>query len=327
LDDLDIQGCANNHGIQIMNNFNPHVVFNVNHLQRDAFGANEHRLSFTWVQDRMLYIRGEQTLKQLEAKEHLFTLLPEFQDALQKQGIPSTPQSFCLNDELFQRDENIIREKKIVFIGSSYGSKIGDRMPQEMMSELVASFSKGELTSQDIRDKITNRYKTNDTTIAIEAVEFIVRDLSVIWLCSIHKECPNYSIEIYGKGWDIYEEVKPFYKGVVEYGKDLADIYNSATYAFAPHSLYILQQRTLESSACGSIPIVYDIRGITQETHYDEAVEYFKTQQDLIDILNQKEIPKKDFTRLLKENSYSTFVKKMVDIIKDEVKKCQINTI
>jgi glycosyltransferase involved in cell wall biosynthesis len=129
----------------------------------------------------------------------------------------------------------------------------------------------------------------------------------------------EYSIEVYGKGWERYEEVVPFYKGVVKYGKDLADIYNSATYALAPHSIYMLQQRTLEASACGCIPILYDIRDFVEETHYDEALEYFKTEKDLATILSQ-EAKKKEFSRLLEENSYKTFVKKMVALIqKDKV--------
>jgi hypothetical protein len=312
----DLEGCGQLHDLEAFYNFNPHVVFMINHLNREIYGSqNENLIKFTWYQDRVNSLYNTDFLS-LEPKEHIYALLPEFAEDLNKKNIPNQLQSFCLNESLFKQDKTIKREKKIVFIGSSYSSKIGDRLPPEMMEELVQNFLSGELSKKSVRDTITSKYLLSDDTIATEAVEFIVRDLSVIWLCSLESD---YTIEVYGKGWECYEEVVPFYKGVVEYGKELADIYNSATYALAPHSIYILQQRTLESSACGCIPIVYDIRDFVPKPHYNEAIEYFKTQDDLANILKQ-EPKKKEFSSLLEENSYKTFVKRMVELIKKDYK-------
>jgi len=156
----------------------------------------------------------------------------------------------------------------------------------------------------------------NEAYLLNALLQFVVRDTSVLWLCSHASE---YEIEIYGHGWDVYESVRPFYKGALNYGDDIAEVYNGATYCFAPHQAYALQQRVLESAACGCIPIVYDCFDNKDDREYEEALEYFKTPQDLKDILFNDDIVSKDFTKLLDENSYEHFVDEIINKTKKEL--------
>jgi hypothetical protein len=50
---------------------------------------------------------------------------------------------------------------------------------------------------------------------------------------------------------------------------------------------------------------------------YEEALVYFKKFDELEKVLSDKNPPKKDFTKLLSENSYKGFVDKILKIIKE----------
>ena len=187
----------------------------------------------------------------------------------------------------------------------------------ELINYLSQAFQDGiTFTPQKVAE-IAKAFSITQTELTTSIIPYVVRDVSVIMLCNMETE---YSIEIYGKGWDIYESVKPYYKGKLSYGAEIAKIYSSATYAFSPHTEYILQQRVFEATACGAIPILYDCREFTDEESYEEALLYFKTPQDLQEILSAPEPPKRDFTQLLSENSYERFVEKILAIIETETK-------
>jgi len=292
--------------------FNPHVTININFLRNQYISDDV--FNFVWIQDPVLYLTDESEVL-IRKKDFIFSLINTFDELLERKNIPFKRQGFCINEAIYKLDNSIKREKKIVFIGSSYLSFIPDDNEQvnQAVKYMITLFHKGvDFTNEKIA-QIADTFKLDKNYLSTRIIPFIVRDISLIDLCQIKSK---YKIEIYGSGWEKYEILQPYYKGMLNYGEDIAKVYNSATFAFAPHQSYILQQRTLESTACGAIPIVYDCRKLSNESAYSEAVIYFKTFQDLEKILHKKP-PKKDFKRLLRENSYQGFVDKILKVVEE----------
>ena len=288
---------------------NPHVTININNMFNNFL--SEDVFNFVWFQDPMPYLLDE-TEVEIRKRDFVFSLLPMFDTMLERKKIPYQRQGFCINEQVYKRNPNIKRERKIVFIGSSYLKFVANSKEALAATEEVTKvFLEGKAFTQDIIEDISKRYHMSKDFVESRFIPYVVRDIGLMQLCNLDID---YEIEIYGWGWDVYKELKPYYKGVLEYGNEIAEVYNSATFAFAPHQQYTLQQRTFEASACGAIPIVYDCRDISDEPSYDEALCYYKTTQDLENIL-KSDIPKKDFTKLLEHNTYSSFVKRIIEII------------
>ncbi|MEN4045783.1 glycosyltransferase [Sulfurimonas sp. NWX367] len=291
--------------------FNPHVTINLNAM--NTWQIADDVFNFVWFQDPMPFLMdGKQV--QIRKKDFVFSLLPIFDEMLKRKGIPFERQGFCINEKIYKNNPEIKREKKIVFIGSSYLKSIPYKENIKLaVKELEKIFLEGDSFTDELTALISEKYELNVNFVSTRLIPYIVRDIGLLKLCKINSD---YKIEIYGHGWDVYEELKPYYKGSLKYGKEIANVYNSATFAFAPHQQYTLQQRTFEASACGAIPIVYDCREISDEDSYEEALCYYKTTQDLEKILTA-DIPEKDFSRLLQSHTYKSFAKKILKIIED----------
>lgn len=294
--------------------FKPHASISINHFNNGYL--NDDAFNFVWFQDPMpiFYMNGEIYQRK---RDFVYSLLEEFDEPMIKKGVIPTRQSFCVNTRDFKIHENIERKKKIVFVGSSYGNGIlQSENVMEAIEYITLAFNNGENLNSTFMEAVAKKFTLNEAYLLNSLLQFVVRDTSVLWLCS---HASNYEIEIYGHGWDVYESVRPFYKGALNYGDDIAEVYNGATYCFAPHQAYALQQRVLESAACGCIPIVYDCFDKKEDREYEEALEYFKTPEDLKHILFNDDIPNKDFTKLLSENSYEYFVDEIINTIKKEL--------
>lgn len=294
--------------------YNPHVQIGINHLNNMCM--NDSVVNIIWIQDPITMFFNDNEVY-LRKRDFFFSLLSEFDILLDKKGISYARQKFCVNKNEYKLDDTVIREKKIVFIGSSYANHVGhDEKSSKTIQYLSQAFQDGVVFSDEKVEEISKLFSIDKTELATYIIPYIIRDMSVILLCGIESD---YEIEIYGMGWEIYDSVRPYFKGKLAYGTDISKIYNSATFALAPHQNYILQQRVLEASACGAIPIVYDCRGLNDEDPYEEAFVYFRTLDDLKNILQSSNAPKKDFTRLHEENSYENFVNKVLRIVDKEI--------
>jgi len=305
------------HGTEELHNaknvflFNPHVTINLNAMNTRLIADDV--FNFVWFQDPMPFLR-DKTKVQIRKRDFVFSLIPLFDKMLQEKGIPFERQGFCINDYAYRANPAIKREKKIVFIGSSYLKTIPyTPETKEAFKELKEIFLAGKTFTDEIIEQTALQYKFSADFVRSRFIPYIVRDIGLLELSKIKSD---YEIEIYGWGWEAYAELKPYYKGVLKYGQEIADIYSSATFAFSPHQLYTLQQRTFEATACGAIPIVYDCRNISKEDTYEDALYYYKTSSDLEKILNA-DIEQKNFTRLLNEHTYKSFVEKILNIIEE----------
>lgn len=305
------QGTEDQSNIKNIFLYNPHVIINLNAM--NGWFLHDDIFNFVWFQDPMPFLLDKRKVT-IRKRDYVFSLLPLFDKMLQAKGIPFERQGFCVNDQVYKLNPAIQREKKVVFIGSSYLKTIPCTLEiQKATKELEKIFLSGNVITDEISEQIALQYRLDINFVQSRLVPYIVRDIGLLELCKIKSD---YEIEIYGRGWEVYEELKPYYKGVLEYGQEIADVYNSATFAFAPHQLYTLQQRTFEASACGAIPIVYDCRDISKEESYEEELYYYKTSDELEKILN-KTLENKNFDRLLKNHTYSSFVEKIIEIVKE----------
>ncbi len=303
-------GIEDHQCIKNLSLFNPHVCVSINHLNNEHL--NQEVYNMIWFQDPMdiLYNKSE---IQLRERDYIFSLVPMIDERLEAKNVPFERQGFCVNQTIYHQNTSITREKKIVFIGSSYaGTLKNTENEKEAVKKLQAMFVKGETFTQETISALSNDYALDAGHVESRLIPYVARDFSLLELCKMQTK---YRIEIYGWGWDKYEQLKPFYKGILAYGQEIADVYSSATYAFAPHQQYTLQQRTFEASACGTIPIVYDCRDISQEESYEDALCYFKSLKDLENILTA-DVREKNFNRLLQNNTYESFVKKILSKIK-----------
>lgn len=312
----DLESCDSLNQKKNVLKFNPHIIFNINHIYNEYL--NDNVFNFIWFQDLMPILENNEKIT-LRQRDVVFSLISVFDSYLENKGIEYKRQSFCFNKKSFKILNEVKREKKIVFIGSSYYKTIERfNIPDSFLNHLKKLFLKGILFDDDLLNRISTKYSFNEQSKKIlkeKVIPFIIRDSSVRLLCSLDTK---YDIEIYGFGWDIYDDVKKYFKGNLSYGEELVKVYNSSTYAFCPHSEYLLQQRVFEAAACGAIPVLYDIRKLKPEGNYDESFEYFKDEKSLKRILI-KNPKKKDFFRLLSENRYELFINKMINIVKNDI--------
>lgn len=239
---------------------------------------------------------------------------------MDKKNISYKRQNFCINKKEFCINKKIKRTKKIVFIGSSYIKMMPDNFfGSGLHRHLMKMFTEGVPFSKNILNELAILYKVDYSFLESRIYAFIVRDMSVLALCEMASKI-DFEVEIYGYDWDYYEHIKPFYKGSLSYGKELRDIYSSATYTLAPHAIYIIQNRVLEAIACGCTPIVYDCRDFDKPPFYEDSLEIFRSKQDLFEILTRKKQRKYKTKKIIKDCSYKQMVKNILKTVKKSLK-------
>lgn len=324
--DLNI-GMTDPASLKAIFEFNPHVTININHMNNRIL--NNEVFNFVWFQDSLPIVTNEEPLN-LRERDYLFALIPGIQNELKnvKEAHFCEIQDFCINTSIYKQYTNVKREKKIVFIGGSYlenympyvsscggtaKDTIDDKATNELIAEVTDIYVNDGVFSSEQHERLSEKYNKSIELIHNYVIPLVVRDITLLKLCKMNID---YDIEIYGWGWEKYEELKPYYKGVLEYGEEISKVYNSATYAIVSHPYYIIQQRTLESAASGCIPLVYDCRYRydVNPPYYENGIDFFTNLNDLEKILNKT--PKdKNLQPLVENHSYSAFIQKILKII------------
>lgn len=294
--------------------FNPNVVININHFNNSFL--HDDVFNFVWFQDFMPVLQNTQPIA-LRKRDTVYSLLPEIDVLLERKGIPFSRQSFCVNKAIFKTDETLTREQKIIFIGSSYAPRLdAQHHNTKIVKDAIDVLDQGKEFTADIIQKWAKKYNLSPEYIQNHVIAYVVRDITVLWLHKIHQQT-GLPVEIYGWGWEQYDVLKPYCKGSLPYDQ-VAAIYNSAAYTLVPHSMYVLQQRTLEAAACGCQPIVYDCRYNDTPPFYENALAYFRTVKDIIKII--KHGSSNDLTALVDDNSYEHFAKRIVQSVEEQLK-------
>lgn len=314
---LDIfYGCEDNGCLKNIAEFNPHATIHINHLS--DLPLNDDVFHFVWVQD-LFGIESFKKQKKLREKDFVFHLTYGHSYYLGELGINSMYQPFCIDNNIYKKRE-IPKEKKIVFIGSSYKNaydNVKHEKKEYICEQVFLKYLKEGFIDNDKKGKLIIQYNISDLDFG-HIINYIERDLSLKYISELDLE---YELEIYGIGWDEYPEMKMNYKGILSYGEDISKIYNSATYGLVIGG-YIMQQRTLESSASGTIPLVFDSsknRDKDENIKLYESVQLFKRLDDLPSLLGNKLTF--DLEYIVNENSYEKFANRMNTIIKDSIVK------
>lgn len=297
--------------------FNPHITININHLNNEFL--NDGVFNFVWFQDPMEILLSSAKIE-LRKRDFIYSLFSTLDLFMDNKNIPYKRQNFCINKTEFFIDKNIKRRKKIVFVGSSYNKMMPDNFfGSGLHKHLMKMFTEGVQFSKNILNELAILYKVDYSFLESRIYPFIVRDMSVLALCEMASEI-DFEVEIYGYDWDHYEHIKPFYKGPLAYGRELRDVYNSATYALASHATYVVQNRVLEAIGCGCTPIVYDCRKFDKPPFYEDALEIFLTKQDLFKILTRKKSRKYKTKEIIKSCSYKYMIKGICKTVRKNLK-------
>ncbi|MBF0446066.1 MAG: hypothetical protein HQL68_10800 [Magnetococcales bacterium] len=219
-------------------------------------------------------------------------------------------QGFCYNEDIFN-NKHESRGKKVIIIASSYIGSIHDT-PQikKLVAELIAHFESGEAMTDEILDRFSKSSGFNKETIFYDFWHFVVREISVQWLCEL---ADNIEVEVYGRYWEKNSVVKPFFKGEIPHGPKVAKLYNSALYTLVPHPFDLGSQRLAEASSCGSIPIVYDCRQPSQNIPWENSCLWYRTKEDLRSCISK--LPTKPVEQICEGKSYSSFARRILDEI------------
>jgi hypothetical protein len=304
-----------------MYTFKPHITVNINHFVNEVL--HDDVFNFVWFQDPMPSIMDDSHID-IRKRDHIFHLSSMLNRALEAKNIKSTYQPFCLDENIYIERKEIKRERKIVFIGSSYKDRLTKLKKGKnfkvLYNDILTRFKeKGCLTNLSI-DQSDIKYfmdKYNKPKLFIDEIyAYIGRDYCVEYLCQLKTD---YEIEIYGFGWEKNKIVSPYYKGVLSHGEEISRKYNEAEYGFCPGG-YVLMQRTLECAFSGAIPLVSEVRA-DKDDIYDPKIEdslQFFTINTLEQIL-KKETQERDFSLIKSQYSYKHFIKEIEQIIDNEI--------
>jgi hypothetical protein len=261
--------------------FNPHVTFHVNHLN-NVF-LHDDVINIIWWQDLMPQIKNHQLLN-WRKNDFNFSISPIFDPHLEQCGAETVErQHFVIDEDIFYSDDEQLRQQKIIFVGSSYLPvvNLASDQQQQVIAELVEILNRGGCFDEQTVASIAARSPFSYEFVFWRLLHYVIRDYSVKWLC----QNSTLPVEIYGRYWDQDPLVAPFYRGELQHGVEVADAYRSAAYAIVSHPFEINSQRLVEVAACGCIPVVYDCRDIAEKPHWDDFCLFFKTAEDLKNII------------------------------------------
>lgn len=269
--------------------FDPHACFYVNSLNNSFM--HDDVVNVIWWQDLMPQLKAGQPLN-WRARDFSFSISPLFDRYLARVSAPKVERlHFVIDDEVFNLANGGTRTDKIVFVGSSYLPVVNleNQQHRQAVSELAALMASGARFDETTVNQVAESTALDYEFVFWKLLHYVIRDHAVQWLCSD----PSLPVEVYGRYWDQDSAVAPFYRGELTHGQAVADVYRGARYALVCHPFEINSQRLAEVAACGCIPVVYDCRDVAEPPHWDEYCLFFKTAEDLHNILAQRLQPAK----------------------------------
>jgi len=289
--------------------FNPHVVVYINSLRNTFY--HDDVINIIWWQDPMPEIKNQQLLSWRE-NDFNFSISPVFDQYLKQCGAEKVErQHFVIDEDVFYSDDNRQRQQKIIFVGTSYLSNVAvaDDQQQQAIAQLVEILNRGGCFDQQTVTRIAERSSLTYEFVFWKLLHYVIRDYSIQWLCQ-HSTLP---VEIYGRYWDQEPLVAPFFRGELVHGVEVADAYRSATYAIVSHPFEINSQRLAEVAACGCIPVVYDCRDVAEKPHWDDYCLFFKTEDDLKNIIDNRLRPAKSPILLAQHFTYDAAIDHFIE--------------
>ncbi|MBF0443984.1 MAG: hypothetical protein HQL68_00205 [Magnetococcales bacterium] len=291
--------------IKKQSEFAPHLIVHINHINNEYLHPDTFLVS--WWQDLMPEITEG---NKIEWRKHdiVYSIDEKIDHFLHQSGAKNIlRQGFCYDEEIFN-NQNIKRKNKVVIIASSYRDFIKDTpQAKKLVAELITHFTAGKSMTDEYLNQLAQTSGFTKDQILFRYWSYIVRDISVEWLCEL---ADKIEVEVYGRYWDKNAIVYPFYKGELPHGPAVADIYNSAKYTLSPHPFDLGSQRLAEASACGVIPIVYDCREPTQIINWQNSCLWYRNKEEMLACISQ--LPLDPVDKICASKSYTNFAKKIL---------------
>jgi len=267
--------------------FAPDAVVNINNINNLIL--HNHVVNVIWWQDPMESIVSGKKIQPRQRDIHI----AESQAIilfLQRCGIAEPLlQRFCVDDAVFYAPPTHRRERKIVFVGSSYQHCLADLSePQRRLLEVLKeSFIRGELLDTERLEALATKMGVEISDMHRYPLSHVLRDVCVRALCE-QDEMP---FELYGYYWDYDPIFQNYYKGPLAHGSDVAAVYAGASHTLVCLPGEIHSQRLVEAAACGSIPVVYDVRHIGNTPHWEDHCHFFLNKTQLFACLRRPNPP------------------------------------
>lgn len=289
--------------------FAPHACFQVNTLN-NAF-IHPDVVNLLWWQDLMPPLRQRQPMN-WRSNDFCFSISPVFDDYLRDCQAHSIQRlHFVIDEQVFNNRIPQQRENKVVFVGSSYLRVVNSNnaSQRQALDQLTSLMAKGACFDSQTVAAIASSCELNYDFVFWKLLHYTIRDYSVKWLC----EVPDFPVEIYGRYWREDDEVAPHFCGELPHGEAVANVYRQANYALVCHPFEINSQRLVEVAACGCIPLVYDCRDVAEGPFWEDYCLFFKTADQLKNILQQGLRPKFAPEGLAAHFTYRSAAQKVIE--------------
>ena len=296
--------------------FNPHVTININYLNHTI---SEDVFNFVWIQDALPWITDQDIEVRIRSRDRVFHLTHYLGDLLLKKDIYSSYQPFCIDHNTYKNRSEVSREDKIVVIGSSYISQwasVRSAKKLELCKIVLDHYLQHGYLDLEGREILIAAYSEISSEDMKYICDYVERDLLLKQILSLDLGVP---IEIYGYDWELDSDFMPHYKGVLAYGENISRVYNSSKYTLVLGG-YVLQQRTLEAAASGTIPLVLratEAEDSSSVEKIEDHLVFFNTPSELPALLGKKHNPNLD--GLVARHTYDKFATEIISHVGDSV--------
>jgi len=272
--------------------FNPHVIFTVNF---SLANINPSVWRVSWWQDYMPCLNEQLPWGERE----VVYAVPSLIEHLRSSGCPNPmEQTPCVDLDVFVPGET--RRRMIVSVASNYIEPM-DALSHKLAAVALAEMmDRGWIIRRDVLQAVADSSGLSMHEIWWVVWPTVVRRKTVEWLL----QCRDLiDVEIYGSNWGI--------PGVEAVSHDwLPSIYGNAEYALVSHGWAINTQRLAEVSACGSIPVIYDVRALATGATWDDCCLWFRSLDTLRDCLSQR--PTANTYAIADASSYRSFAARIL---------------
>ncbi len=302
----DLEGLDRVNQLDAFLQLGPHLVVDINH--QDNFFLHPSVFNAVWYQDPMPEIVHNRDLLPWRERDLVYSFSPRIDGYLRRTGARDIRrQRFCIDGEVFRERPEIPREEKIVFVGSAYASRLRDSAAErDLIDRLETAFAQGQRFSITEIEALAEAHGVDGRRALWDLFHYVVRDTTVRWMC----ETAPIPVEVYGRGWEIYPQVVPFFKGPLPHGEPVARVYNSARFALVTHPFEVHSQRLAEAAGCGCIPVVYDARHVTDAPYWEDQCLFFHSRETLRAAFARR--PRRPPREIARESTYEAFARSLV---------------
>jgi hypothetical protein len=266
-----------------INEFKPDVFLFINHLRTEATAAYPKNMMFiTWIQDTLASVNNRAAA---EAWNHVAAqrnrdLIVGYTAQLKPYGYLEDrlkPLSMIVNTELFRPHELTPQQIETYGCDVMFASNSGmptERRVKEVLTPLFKEHGLDEATLMDYHDRLWRYYRSGNTiTNYQQLIKFLKLDASpedevvqllfwrlndaiyrhvvIEWLDEYAQDHPDFTLHLYGNGWDEHPRFGKYARGVVEHGVELSVAYQAASYCLHLNSSEGGHQRLLEARTSG----------------------------------------------------------------------------